>query len=129
VFNYCVIIIESRPPIRNVFGYRPNFLIISHRSVLVTVVTFVITGQAQFGLNTGRHCEGQNINKVKWMSLGNPLNFTVYQLKHSTFLHSAHTAYFRVLLDLRTNSNYSPKQNYLIDLYNTDGECLLRGTE
>jgi hypothetical protein len=59
VFNYCVIITESRPPIRNVSGDRPKSLIISHRSVLVTVVTFVITGQAQFGLNTGRQCDGQ----------------------------------------------------------------------
>jgi len=59
VFNYYVIITESRPPIRNVSGNRPKFLIISHRSVLLTVVSFVITGLTKFGLNTEQQCEGQ----------------------------------------------------------------------
>jgi len=29
--------------------------------------------------------------------------------------------------DLRTNSNYSPKQYQMVVVYNQDGMCLLRG--
>jgi len=53
---------------------------------------------------------------------------TYCHIIHSKILRSAHSVWFMVATDLRTNSFYLPRKHQPTGFCNTGGVCSLRGT-